>query len=170
MTKQISTVQGCHELFNYSNSFDRIVVFGICICSFSGFRILFQLFKQSQSFNNLIILETAELTYLEELPLVRANLSLHLVDIVCNLLLTGKNLLNFSIFQTTFDKFKAQIFPPVFKGLQIQSFKCILITVVTVFQNNFEGRPLNSLYITFISLSQAAVPDNCRLLKLSPNL
>ena len=33
------------ELFNYSNSWDRIVVFGIHIRSFSGFRILFELFE-----------------------------------------------------------------------------------------------------------------------------
>ena len=31
------------KLFEYSHSWDRIVVFGICICSFSGFRILFEL-------------------------------------------------------------------------------------------------------------------------------
>ena len=33
------------ELFNYSNSKDRIVVFGIRIRSVSGFRILFELFE-----------------------------------------------------------------------------------------------------------------------------
>ena len=33
------------ELFDYSNSWDRIVVFSIPIRSFSGFRILFELFE-----------------------------------------------------------------------------------------------------------------------------
>ena len=33
------------ELFDYSNSWDRIVVFSIHIRSFSGFRILFELFE-----------------------------------------------------------------------------------------------------------------------------
>ena len=33
------------ELFEYSNSLDRIVVFGIHIRSFSGFLILFELFE-----------------------------------------------------------------------------------------------------------------------------
>ena len=40
--------QCCHELFelfDYSNSWDRIVVFGIRIRSFSFFRILFELFE-----------------------------------------------------------------------------------------------------------------------------
>ena len=42
------TDQCCHELFklfDYSNSWDRIVVFGIRIRSFSAFRILFELFE-----------------------------------------------------------------------------------------------------------------------------
>ena len=51
----------------------------------------------SQSFRSLIILGIAEFIYLEELPFVRANFSIFLVDILCNLLLTGKNLLNLSI-------------------------------------------------------------------------
>ena len=33
------------ELFEYSNSWDRIVLFGIHIRSFSGFQILFELFE-----------------------------------------------------------------------------------------------------------------------------
>ena len=55
MTRTRPTVQQCQapsqwchelfELFDYSNSWDRIVVFGIRIRSFSAFRILFELFE-----------------------------------------------------------------------------------------------------------------------------
>ena len=39
------SVSELFELFEYSNSWDRIVVFGIRIRSFYGFRILFELFE-----------------------------------------------------------------------------------------------------------------------------
>ena len=37
------------ELFDYSNSWDRIVVFGVRIRSFSGFQILFELYEYKVS-------------------------------------------------------------------------------------------------------------------------